>query len=478
MASGGAWTFLRGACALLAQSRAATCGMCALCLVVYTGCSSPASSAGDGGGAEDGAATDAGSDGAPSPDAGDFDAGEDGGACEVTPPELLEPEAPDLEQLCGSAPITFEDWEQCYLRRYCEWLMTCFDRVVYRDLSECMAWAEAASPRLAFERRERERAVAQGRAAVDQEAFTRCLQELGPSPCLRLAPQFRASCRRRLQGTVDDGGACFADVECASPGAGCVREEECAGACCEGECQAPLPEGATDCRLVYTSTDPAQVCEPGLQCVPGAPRCDDDVWCCVAGTDPGAPCTNHLDCRPGTWCDRECGVCRAPLPEGAVCTDRRQCGDRTECVGLSIIHADPGECIRVDEEGADCDLDCRGPLYCGPLLVDNSERSCHFMAELGETCPFGVAGCRGATNTCSGSECVPRTSDGEPCGSGLPACMPGSFCTSSLGAEDPVCASPQDDGSLCTHPFHCASYLCSGDAGAPGECLPWLETCP
>jgi hypothetical protein len=445
-------------------------------LVAQMGCASPAASTVDGGSSDqDAEAADAGEDATPPEDGASADAADDGGSCvEDTPPAQ---EDPDLEQLCGSVPSTLEDWEQCYLKRHCEWQMACFDRVIYHDLAECMTSAEAVSPSLAFERRERERAVAQGKATINEEAFARCLHELGPSPCIPSAPQFRHACRLRLQGTVEDGGSCFAHVECASPGAGCVREEGCDGACCEGVCESALPEGAEGCRRFPTG-DPTQDCAPGLQCVSGAPRCDDGVWCCVAGTDVGAPCGNDRDCRTGTWCDRECGVCRAPLPEDAECTDLRQCGGQTECVGISFGHSDPGECIRVDEVGADCDLQCRGPLYCGDLLSPTDERSCLPLPELGETCPFGVTQCRGVTNTCSGGECVPRTPDGEPCGSGLPGCMPGSFCTSALDAADPECEAAQDEGAPCTQARHCASFLCSGNADAPGECLPWLEACP
>lgn len=285
-----------------------------LTLMAQLGCGASGPSPVDGGPHEDAATTDAGVDANAPDDAGNPDVGADAGSCDpITPPE---PDEPDLEALCGSAPTTLEEWEQCYLRRLCEWRMACFDRVVYRDLSECMDTAEAASPRLTLERRQRERAVAQGKATIDEEAFAQCLHELGPSPCIPLAPQFRASCRLRLQGAVQDGGACFADVECASPGAGCVQDDDCAGACCEGVCEPALPEGAEDCRRII-SGDPPQTCQPGLQCVSGTPRCDDGVWCCVADTGVGAPCRNRLDCRVGTWCDPECGVCRAPLPEGA-----------------------------------------------------------------------------------------------------------------------------------------------------------------
>jgi hypothetical protein len=446
----------------------------ALASLALHGCdASQADVSGDGGVGRDGTTQDANAaDGADGTDA----AGGDGAApsCEVTPITLGEP---DLLEMCGSEPTTLEAWEQCYMVRACEWALQCGHLLPYRDIQECMEWRDALSDgRLAAARRERHRAVQQGRASIDEDAFARCLQELDPSHCHRraLESRLRPACAVRFVGTVEDGGACYGDVECASPGANCVRGA-CADGCCEGTCEPAIVEGG-DC---FTGQ-----CEPGLACVLGD-RCSDTghSFCCLPVSKVGEPCSSSNECEAGAWCDGACGICRNASPEGGECTTPRQCAGRTECVGLSIIHADPGRCVRVSEPGDDCDSRCHGPLHCGPFLSTNPERTCRPLEELGEYC--GTHVCLGATSTCqgSGTVCVERTPEGAPCADGppwggIPPCMPGLFCTAALGADEPACAAPQEPGALCTHPRQCASHRCSGDATEPGTCLAWSESCP
>jgi hypothetical protein len=152
---GAACACLRGASALRRLFRAVGFGACAALLIAQMGCGSPAPSAIDGGSSDqDAEAADAGEDATVPEDGASADAAADGGACEVTPPAQGEP---DLEQLCGSVPSTLEEWEQCYLKRLCEWQMACFDRVVYHDLAECMEWASVRRRRMVLRRGNRRR---------------------------------------------------------------------------------------------------------------------------------------------------------------------------------------------------------------------------------------------------------------------------------------------------------------------------------
>src|SRR5687768_9314464 len=73
----------------------------------------------------------------------------------------------NLVALCGAQPATPEDWERCYQKRKCEWEVGCVPATAFRDVQECLELGDAVEGgRLAAERRERLRAVAQGRASV------------------------------------------------------------------------------------------------------------------------------------------------------------------------------------------------------------------------------------------------------------------------------------------------------------------------
>ncbi len=432
-----------------------------LWMLAVLGCSSPAATTVDSGPISD--ADDRGSpidanDAAPPSDAGDAtppidadDAGicPDSGDCKVTPPDF---EPPDLAEMCGETPTTMEDWERCFAIRTCIWEVNCRPNSTYTDTQECFDLADAVSGgRLAAERRERQRAIDQGRAFLDEEAFARCLVERSDERCD--SALHHPSCRTRFVGTVDDGDACYSHVECASPGATCERD--CNDSCCEGTCRPAFKEGE-----ICTH---AASCEPGLQC----------HATCVAG-EIGMPCRSSGSCEPAGWCDGDCGICTPNLPEGALCDSVLQCGGQTQCVGLAISEGEPGKCLRVTEPGDTCDTLCLGNLICGEPSDPSLPGACKHRPDVGQAC--GTTGCRGVRNECRDGQCVERKGEGESCAAA--SCLPGLFCTAELGEEDPICRSAQPDGETCTQRHQCASYSCSGDENAPGICLPWSETCP
>src|ERR1051325_4810426 len=46
----------------------------------------------------------------------------------------------DLAQACGgTAPVTLDDWENCYLKRKCEWQVGCVSLNSFRDTADCIA---------------------------------------------------------------------------------------------------------------------------------------------------------------------------------------------------------------------------------------------------------------------------------------------------------------------------------------------------
>jgi hypothetical protein len=360
--------------------------------------------------------------------------------------DLFPVDGPTLSELCGAVPSTLDDWERCYQRRWCEWYVACAPQGPYRGIPECLDDSPRLDGgRLAAELRERQRAVAQGRASLDVAAFTQCLADTSGALCN--TARFSVACANRFTGSEGDGGACFADVECASPGATC--EASCSDACCPGTCRPRLRLGEA-CAL-------SGACAPGLVC----------HGTCQSG-DIGAPCASHADCDSNAWCDA--GRCRADLAPDAACTSVLQCGGQTSCLGLSIVDSAPGRCLSMAKPGDRCDLFCYGNLYC------DATATCRELPRLGQPCG-GAASCGGTDAICSNGMCVLRADAGAACASRR-SCRPGLFCTSELHDPQPTCAPPASTGYPCVDPGHCESYRCSGEPGMPGVCLPWSESCP
>ncbi|HET7502513.1 MAG TPA: Dickkopf N-terminal cysteine-rich domain-containing protein [Kofleriaceae bacterium] len=421
-------------------------------VVVVAACGSPAPSGNgplgpSGSGDDHGGPLDAGDPGGnPGPVDARPDAGRPGGDAGDAgdPGDAGVP--PELAEICGAVPVTPGDWERCYQHRRCEFTVGCIPENPYRSVQECLDAGDAVElGRLAAELRERERAVAQGRAAIDVAAFARCLIETSGARCN--TAQLEPSCATRFLGTVGDGDACFTDIECASPGATCVAS--CSDACCLGTCQPRFREGET-------CTD-RHSCEPGLQC----------HRTCLPG-DIGSPCTGDRDCDPGAWCDVKAGTCKAAFAAGSACTNLLQCSGNTSCVGLSASNQTPGHCLRISEIGDSCDAFCYGNLFC-------DGQTCQPLPDLDETCSSLVP-CGGVDTTCSNGTCVLRSGVGAACAE--QTCMPGLFCTSELGDPRPTCSARRAEGQPCAAPGHCESFLCAGNSVQPGICLAWSDTCP
>lgn len=355
-----------------------------------------------------------------------------------------------LVEICGSMPVTFDDWERCYRKRQCELEVNCRPLNTYRDEQECLELGDAfEGGRLSAELRERTRAVAQSQASINVEAFTRCLIETSSAHCNTASTN--AFCATRFTGTIPDGGACLADVDCASPGAAC--KSDCRDACCAGTCEPKLREGES-CPEIDS-------CEPGLRCPFNTDRC-------VSG-DIDSPCTNDAQCDSNAWCDRQKGLCRPDFPLGSDCTNPLQCGGQASCIGVSVSTTNPGKCLRISEPGDKCDYFCYGNLACAGGI-------CRELPGLGEGCG-GLTPCSGVNAVCSNGTCVQRGDVGTAC-SDREGCRAGLFCTSELQDPDPTCAARRVDDEPCTDPSHCNSHLCSGSSEQPGVCLPWSDTCP
>ena len=400
--------------------------------------------------------------GSPSPDSlsGPGDGGgtgpSDGGIALADAPGGLPDamEITDLATICGGhEPHSFDEWEDCYRQRRCEWEVGCVSLNSYRDVEDCLVSGDAVSGgRLSAERRERKRAVDDGTATINTDKFQRCLVGTSATHCNTAL--YDADCLTRYTGTVGDGGSCLTDVDCASPGAAC--HATCSDACCEGTCQ-PRPTEGQPCKLY-------QSCAPGLVC---------NGTTCLSG-DLGTPCSDVGDCDANAWCDvrakNQPGKCRPTFPVGAECTSLLQCGEDTSCIGASISSSKPGHCLRDSRPGDPCDWMCYGNLYCDGKM-------CRDLPALGDSCPPNNSiPCAGTNTMCPDGRCVLRSEVGSACGD--QTCLPGLFCTSKLGDPHPTCAARRAEGAACNDPGQCESYVCSGNMTQSGICLAWHDTCP
>lgn len=343
-----------------------------------------------------------------------------------------------LTEICDAEPVTLDDWERCYQRRWCEWRVGCLPMNSYLGVPECIDRSDdVEGGRLSTELRERKRAVAEQRASIDVAAFTQCL--LDTSGALCNTARFSVACAIRFRGTIADGGDCHTEIECKSPGATC--KPDCTDACCLGTCQPKLKAGEP--------CDSDDSCEPGLVC----------NQTCKSG-DIGTPCTNLFDCDQNAWCNA--GFCAADFKPLSACMSRSQCGGDTTCTGLSIIDFRPGQCLSISKPGDPCDLICYGNLYCA------SDGTCHELPDLGDSCS-GFIPCSGVDTVCSNGVCVSAQGEGARCSS-TEFCRSGLFCTSEVNEPVPVCARPRDADQPCTRPSHCESHVCSRTTGELGNC--------
>jgi hypothetical protein len=362
----------------------------------------------------------------------------------------------DLATACGgTAPVTLDDWENCYRKRKCEWEVSCVSLNEFRDVADCVASGDAAQGgQLTEERRARKRAVEQGRASLNVAAFTQCLLRTGAARCDTAL--YDPACLTRFTGTIADNQGCYTSIDCASPDAVC--QTDCHDACCVGTCHRKFREGET--------CDDFASCEPGLRCGLGS-----NGFRCVNG-NPGSSCEANgvFQCDFGTFCDPATLKCTPTLAPGAACMREPQCGGDHLCVGLSITSSNPGHCLRISQPGDHCDGVgfCFGNLYC-------ASNTCQSMPVLGQSCSASIP-CAGANTICNNARCVLRSDVNVSCSGDT--CLPGLFCTSELGDNPGVCAARRADGQPCAAPSHCQSFLCSGDAAQPGMCLPWKNTCP
>src|SRR4051794_37771419 len=75
------------------------------------------------------------------PDSGGGGPGPSDGGTDAAPDAA--PDPTDLAMACGgTAPVTLDDWENCYQKRKCEWEVGCVTEDPFASVQDCMASAD------------------------------------------------------------------------------------------------------------------------------------------------------------------------------------------------------------------------------------------------------------------------------------------------------------------------------------------------
>ncbi len=213
-------------------------------------------------------------------------------------------------------------------------------------------------------------------------------------------------------GKIPAGGACFANVQCASLNCGVTGDGEC-GACVGS---APVAHAAPGQSCDYgesTTCDGLHYCDNGI-CVPRLP---DGSECDGEFCKPGGGCAGDV-CQPGSAC--------RPVLAGA--------GTVHKCVRLGAV-GDP--CTQSESCGSDAA--CSDAPCGSETLVCNMQGSCESVAGLpsGAACDWKswdmpqcetectLAACSGPCATNSSGFC---DANGQPCAACATPAGPGEFC--------------------------------------------------
>jgi hypothetical protein len=340
-----------------------------------------------------------------------------------------------------------------------------------RYLSRCQSYApitEADQPAVCHPllRRRlcgyRDRAIADGRLMLDDDARTQCTQALITAPCSAtnriLGP---AICQRVYLPLQQIGETCFDEGECID--SFCDRGVTCPGQCAPlravdeqcGSSAECTPDAfcsqRTDACAMRAGAD--MNCETG---VTGTESCVEGYWCDGVLVQPGqercvptgnenegclnpnfeaATCTADLICMFGT--------CSTGPQENAACSSADPCGVNLHCSNL-----EGGQCVRAVGPGDTCSVDgqCPGGFTCQQgrctaLPIVGEECSDKRPCKLG-ACENGVCVALHAGDDCNFEEeqpcvdgycstgtstCAPYVAEQQPCNDEV-TCVPGAEC--------------------------------------------------
>jgi hypothetical protein len=264
-----------------------------------------------------------------------------------------------------------------------------------------------------------------GRVSFDAASASACAAALGSSTCDQLATAtLPAACESVLTGSVDAGGACYIDEDCANGWC------NASASACPGTCQAFVQTGGS-CAV---AGDTRPLCAPGLDCNVATDTCQ-------ALSAANGPCP----CQDGLWCDTaggSPGTCRAPQTSGA-CDDANfdQCALGYACIGT------PATCQSLVGLGGDCAASPEELCGLG-YVCDAGTNTCVSWPKVGDACSDARPLCIGGYCDLLGTQtCLAYKQVGEACTFpiDLLACEPGSSCdqaTSRCVALAPICVAP------------------------------------
>jgi hypothetical protein len=327
------------------------------------------------------------------------------------------------------------------------------------------------------------RAVEDGRVAIDGTALNACLDhirdaecnpEVAPEPedppedCVPAEEEEEGPCQFEeiFIGAVDVGGSCSnpeLSIECkqgltcravsslgdegvciepGEVGEYCIFSAECRDelycSLLDGTCQVPRQEGET-CLYADDEETILLACDDNLACDPltdtCVPQCSRGYACFV---DSQCSATDGLVCILGR--------CDAPRTEGQSCGEVEDCVDGLRCAP----NPDPNDagqiCSAPLANGEVCngrDLDCASG-YCA-----NDTNLCTVQANPGELCLSND------NDQCAGGYC-----DRTVVACSIDAECPGSNSCSNGVTCDPFCVTLKPDGATCDSFFECQSGSC------------------
>jgi hypothetical protein len=269
-----------------------------------------------------------------------------------------------------------------------------------------------------------------------------CLAALKNAPCDELNDRGDEECEAALSGTIDEGGECLIDAECAGADLFCDTNQACPGTCA-------------------TRLGAGETCDGDDDCVSGL-VCSDDTARCVDPAGLGEPCEGSS----------------APNCEGELM-----------CQGSDDDEGTPGTCATVDDvfalpSGETCSFDenlfCEVGQHCSVTgrTTEGLETTCMPTASATEPCYYAIPDMCPATHYCDitvetliageyQGACQPLPGVGDPCVQPVAkqGCPSGSVCL------DAVCVAKQRLGGGCTTDAGCYSGKCdNGGCTAPPEC--------
>jgi hypothetical protein len=330
----------------------------------------------------------------------------------------------------GTDDIALDQLPRKYAAAVCEAFAGCAGNLylVFRPGEECakttaVTVEEGLAPLTA--------AVTAGRVLYHPQRVQACLDELAAGGCDSLSRREPESCQRALEGTVEAGGDCTLDAECAGD----------------------------------------QYCKLGDAC-PGK---------CAAYEVAGGACVSTDDCASGLECDDN-GHCVAPAQKGELCQQGEpDCANGLVCLGEDSSAKIPGTCYTIEEGlsgelGDECALSgslCQAGYACEITSTSPIEGSCVAQVEANAGCHLALPDecpesqyCKLGRDLLAAGSCTDKPGAGQKCAAGIGTAT---ICAPYTRCDDGLCRELAHAGEDCTANDTCYSNHCVDGACVTGN---------